>query len=282
MGVKIITDTSADIPAEEAAQLGLEVIPFKTMFGTEEYLDGVTLQNEEFYRKLEQTDVFPTTCQITPFEFEQIFARVTANGDEAVVLPLSGELSGTAHNAAIAAGNFTGKVYVVDSLNATIGLHLLVRLAAQLIQEGKSARDVAQILEEKKRRLHLYALIDTLEYLKRGGRISKTVAFAGTLLSIKPIIAVNQGRIDVIDKARGLKNAEQCLRKYVQQTAGMDFTLPFGFTYSGVTDERLKKYMDENPDFWKNHEENMYFSQLGSTIGAHIGPGAVAISFFEK
>ena len=282
MGVKIITDTSADIPAEEAAQLGLEVIPFKTMFGTEEYLDGVTLQNEEFYRKLEQTDVFPTTCQITPFEFEQIFARVTANGDEAVVLPLSGELSGTAHNAAIAAGNFTGKVYVVDSLNATIGLHLLVRLAAQLIQEGKSARDVAQILEEKKRRLHLYALIDTLEYLKRGGRISKTVAFAGTLLSIKPIIAVNQGRIDVIDKARGLKNAEQCLRKYVQQTAGMDFTLPFGFTYSGVTDERLKKYMDENPDFWKSHEENMYFSQLGSTIGAHIGPGAVAISFFEK
>lgn len=280
--IKIITDTSADITAQEAKELGLVVIPFKTMFGSEEYLDGVTLTNTEFYKKIEADDVFPTTCQITPLEFEQIFERETAGGDQVIVLPLSGELSGTAHNAQIAAERFPDSVFVVDSLNATIGLHLLVRLAARLIDSGMPAAEIAQVLEEKKGRLRLYALIDTLEYLKRGGRISKTVAFAGTLLSIKPIITVHEGRIEVVDKARGLKNAELCLRKLLEKTNGIDYSLPFGFTWSGLTDDRLQKYMAENPDLWKGHEDNMFFSQLGSTIGAHIGPGAVAIAYFEK
>lgn len=281
MAIKIITDSSADIPADEIKQLNVSVIPLRTVFGDKEYLDNVTMTNEQFYQMLEDGG-YPKTCQITPYEYQKVFAQATENGDEVVCLTLSGELSGTAHNAQIAAEEFDGKVFAVDSLNATAGLHILVCLAASLRDQGLSAQEIAEQLQIAKKKVRLYAVIDTLEYLKKGGRISATIAFAGTLLNIKPIITVHDGKVEVIAKARGMKNAQALLNQYIDKTNGIDYSKPYGFIYSGVSDDALQKYKQENPQLWQGNEVMMKTSQLGSTIGTHIGPGAVGIAFFEK
>ena len=281
MSVRIIIDSASDLTKERADALGLDFLPLKTIFGNEEYLDGITLSHEAFYEKLIEGDCMPTTSQIAPHDFEQVYASVKENGDTAVVITLSSKLSGTFQSANIALDGYEDCITIVDSENVCLGEQILVMLACRLRDEGCSAAQIAMTLEEKKKDVRVIALLDTLEYLKRGGRISKTAAFAGNLLSIKPVIAIVDGEVAVLGKARGSKNGCNMLREEVAKHNGIDFTLPVCLGYTGLSDAMLQKYIRDNADLWEGHIDTLPISSIGSTIGTHTGPDGICVAFFS-
>ena len=282
MAVKFIIDSAADIIPSECEVLGITHLPLKVLFGEEEFADSVTISHGEFYEKLTSNPNHPTTSQVSPAEFEAAYERVTAGGDEAVVITISSKLSGTYQSAVIASEDYEGKVFVVDSLNATVGERALLRYGIRLAADGLSAAEIAAKLDELKTRLRLVATLDTLEYLKKGGRISAATAVVGDLLNIKPAIAVVDGVVETAGKARGAKAANTLLRQLVEKSGGIDTTMPLCVAYSGSTDENLKKFMGEHGDLWEGIGDNLSVSSVGAVIGAHVGPGAVAVAFFGK
>lgn len=282
MAVQFIIDSASDILPEEARKLGLIHLPLTVLFGEETYRDAVDLTHEGFYEKLVENDVLPTTSQIPPGEFAAAYEKVVEAGDEAVVITLSGKLSGTHQSAVIAAEGYEDRIFVVDSENVTIGERILVQLGLVLRNQGLSAREIAARLDEEKKNIRLLALLDTLEYLKKGGRISAATAFAGGLLSIKPVIAVEDGLVAMKGKARGSKQGNNLLRQLVEECGGIDFQKPFALAYSGLSDKLLQKYIDDSGELWQGMAEFLPISTVGCTIGTHAGPGAVAVAFFAN
>lgn len=280
MSVKIIVDSACDLLQEEAAALGVRVLPMKTRFGAEEYLDGVTLTNRQFYEKLIETEELPATSQITPAEYAEAFCEACRESDTVLCITISQKLSGSFQSAVIAAEDFAGRVWVLDSENVSVGEQLLVRYAVQKAEEGLSAPEIAACLEKQRRRIRLIALLDTLEYLKRGGRISKTAALAGALLSIKPVIAIEDGAVTMLGKARGSKNGNNMLIEQVRLAGGIDFSMPYMLAYSGLSDQLLKKYVADSAGLYEGYAQELPVCLIGSTIGTHAGPGAIAVAFF--
>lgn len=277
MSVKIIIDSSADTTA--AVREKCTVVPLSVRFGQEEYIDGVTIDYKLFYQKLAQCSDLPATSQPSPTAFEEVYAKIVAAGDQAVVITISSKLSGTYQSASIAAMDYPESVFVVDSLNAAIGSGILAELALRLAESGMSAADIAQRLTEERENICLVAMVDTLEYLKRGGRISKTVAFAGELLSIKPIIAVKDGEVVMAGKARGAKQGSSVLNKQILD-AGVDFSKPLLLGFTGLSDAGLNTYIADSSAVWESASQ-LNTAAIGSVIGTHVGPGAVAIAFFK-
>ena len=282
MAVKFIVDSASDILPEECARLGLIHLPMKVIFGTEEYADAVDMTHREFYEKLIESDELPTTCQIPPAEFAEACEKVVAAGDEAVVVTVSGKLSGTYQSAMIAAMEYPGKVFVVDSRSVSLGQRILIQHGLSLAEQGFGAEDIARMLEFQREKIRVMALLDTLEYLKKGGRISSTVALAGTLLSIKPVIGLDDGAVAMIGKARGSKQGNNLLRMLISQCGGINFEMPFCLAYSGLSDAMLKKYITDSAELWQGKTEHLPIATVGCAIGAHAGPGAIAIAFFEN
>ena len=282
MAVKLIIDSASDINEKEAQKLGITMLPMTITFGEEEFLDGVNLLPEEFYARLGSSEELPRTSQINSFRFEEEMAKHVANGDEVVVITISSKLSGTFNSAIQAAMNFDEKVYVVDSQSACAGERLLALYALRLINEGKSAKEIADELEEKKQKLCVMAMIDTLKYLKKGGRISGAVAFAGSLLSLKPMVAVVDGEVKVIGKSMGLKKAIAFLNNSVEEKGGIDYSMPYCSIYSGMDTNNLKSFLEGSTHLWKDGIDSVEQYPLGGTIGTHIGPGAMGLAFFEK
>ena len=274
MGIQFLVDSACDILPEEAAALGVTCIPMQISFGNESFSDGITLSHGDFYKKLETSDTLPVTSQINPALYEAYFAKLTANGDEVVVITLSSGLSGTYQSALIAAEGFPSKVFVVDSLNATVGQRILLQRGLALKEDGLSAEQIANALDEEKRNIRLFAVIDTLEYLKKGGRISAAVAFAGELLGIKPAIAVIDGKVEMVGKARG-KQVSSLLKQLISDAGQIDRNRPVAAVYS-ATDASLQNFFENCPEY----KAPVY--SLGCTIGTHIGPGAYGFAFFIK
>lgn len=281
MSVRIMIDSASDISQAEAAVLGIDVLPLKTIFGQEEYLDGVTIDHTTFYNKLIEGDVLPTTSQLSPFDFEKKFREAVARGEEVLCITVSSKLSGCYQSANIAAEEFGDQIIVVDSLNVTIGQRILAQLAIKLRDEGKTAREISAVLNEQKHRIRVIALVDTLEYLKKGGRVSPAVAMAGTLLGIKPVIAILNGEIAILGKARGSKNGHNMLRELAEKH-GIDFDMPFALAYSGLDDTLLRKYIADSASLYADRTTDLPIYTIGSTIGTHAGPGAVAVAFFSN
>lgn len=277
MSVRIITDSTVDLTPEAKARV--KIVPLSVRFGEREYQDGVTITAETFYEMLVKSEELPTTSQPTPAAFEDAYREAVEAGDEVVCITIASKLSGTYQSATIAAEEFPGKVFVVDSRTAAIGSGVLTEYALQLADQGMSGQEILNELMEKRRKVRLYAIVDTLEYLKKGGRLSSTVAFVGGLLNLKPIICVDEeGVIQVPGKARGLKNAFTQLCELSSQYGGPDRTMPIMLGYTGESDENLRKYMEENTQMWDPDTET---SIVGSAIGVHVGPGAVATAFFS-
>lgn len=282
MSVKIISDSACDMTQSEAKEKGVIILPMKNVIDGVEYLDGVTITTEEFYEKLENCEQLPTTSQISPMEFTEILSPIVDNGEEAVIITLAGKLSGTVQSATIAAAEFNDKVWVVDSGNVTIGQNILLRYAIQLRNRGLTAREITKELERVKSRICLLARLDTLEYLVRGGRLSKTAGIAGTLLNIKPVVCVEDGEIKVLGKARGSRQSDNMLTEFVEKKGGVDFSMPVMLAYSGTDDALLKGYIDNSSELWEEHLESLPITMIGSTISTHAGPGAIAVAFFAK
>lgn len=282
MSIQIIVDSACDIRKEDADKLGLIFMPLKTLFGEEEFLDGITLTHEEFYEKLIEGDCLPTTSQIPPYEYEEVYEKIKADGDTAIVITLSSKLSGTYQSANIAREDYEDCIYLVDSENLAMGEKILIQLACKLRDEGLSAPEIVEILDKKKKDIRVIALLDTLEYLKRGGRISKTAAFAGGLLSIKPVVAVVDGEVAILGKARGSKNGNNMLMEEVNKSGGIDYSMPYALGYTGLDDKLLRKYIKDSEVLWKGIvDEDLPIGTIGSSIGTHVGPGAIGLAFFK-
>lgn len=282
MSVRIVVDSACDLGKEKASELGIEFISLKTIFGEKEYLDGDELSGKEFYEKLIESDELPTTSQATPFDFEKVFQSIVDEGDTAVCITLSSKLSGTNQSANIAAADFEGKVFVVDSENVTVGEQILVLYAVALRNQGRCAEEIFDLLNEQKKNIRVIALLDTLEYLKKGGRISSAAAFAGTLLSIKPVVTVKDGEVVILGKARGSKNGSNFLNQQIANGNGINFDMPYSLAYTGLSDELLQKYIKDSAHLYQDCTDTLPICIVGSTIGTHVGPGAIAVAFFER
>lgn len=280
--IKISIDSASDIDKNEAADLGVSLIPMTVRFGDTEYFDGVDLVRREFFEKLIESDELPQTSQINESRFEEHYAELTENGDDVISIVISSKLSGTYDCARRAAEKFSGKVRVVDSLNASAGERLLCMYALRLVRDGKLSVDgIVDELEKQKTKIKFMALLGTLEYLKKGGRISSAVAIAGELFSIKPVISIDGGEVKLIGKAMGSKRGRNLLTQFIDKY-GVDFDMPHALVYSGLSDELLTKYVSDSERLWLGKTENLPKFIIGSTIGSHIGPGAIGVAFFAE
>ena len=281
MAVKFIIDSASDILPGEFRKLGVVHVPLTVRFGDKEYADGVEMNHKKFYKMLTSgKEEHPTTSQVTPAAWAEAMEEVVQEGDTAVVITLSSKLSGTYQSACIAAEDFEGKVFVVDSMNATIGERLLLELGIRLAQEGLDAATIAERLDAEKGRICMVGRVDTLEYLRRGGRIGAASAVVGTMLNIKPIIAVREGLVCNVGKARGPKQADKAVRDLVEKTNGIDFSKPICAAYSGLEDDNLKTFLADSKELLCDTQ--VPITVIGSVIGAHVGPGALAFAYFEN
>lgn len=274
MGIRIIVDSTADLTPQVRERVA--VVPLTVHFGKDEFVDGVDITGQQFYEKLETARDLPTTSQATPYAFSAAFGQAVADGEEVVVLVVSSRLSGTYQSAVIAAEDYPGQVYVVDSRNIAIGLAILTEYALRLADEGRSAAEIAAMLEQKREKVRLMAVVDTLEYLQRGGRLSKAAAIAGGVLSIKPVIAVVDGEIKVLAKGRGNKQANMLMNQEIAK-AGVDRSMPIMLGYTGTSGDLMQVYRQSSGELW--HEE-VPESLVCGVVGTHAGPGAVAVAFF--
>ena len=279
MKIRMITDSASDLLSPHRPEI--TVLPMTITFGEEQFRDGVDLTHLQFYEKLIEGEELPTTSQIAPAQFEEAFRAAVEAGESVVAVVLSSKLSGTYQSACIAAEEFPGKVFVVDSANATIGERILVERGLELMDQGLEASAIAARLDEEKTDIRLVALLDTLEYLKRGGRVSASVALVGGLLAIKPVVAVQDGEVVVLGKARGSKNGNNLLVQEIQKT-GVDFSRPYLLGYAGLNDSLLQKYIADSAALWEGHTDSLPTGTVGGTIGTHVGPGAIAVAFFRK
>lgn len=287
MTVRIITDSASDITAADIAAAGnpaLTVLPLSVTFGQTTYEDGVDLTHRRFYELLVEGDDLPMTGQVNPYAFEQAIAQAREAGEEVVVITLSGKLSGTNASAMTAAAVFEGGVYVVDSKSVTVGERILVDYALRLVGEGLGAADIACALEQAREDIHVVGLLDTLEFLRRGGRIPASAAALGKLLSIKPVITITDGVVELLGKARGSKNGRNLLTQQVEAAGGIDFSMPIELAYAGLDDALLRKYVEDSRHIWEGHVEldDLPVHTVGATIGTHVGPGAIALAFFKQ
>ena len=280
MGVKIIIDSTANVRKDFENRF--TVVPLTVNFGTDSYADGIEIDNDAFYEKLVKSDVMPTTSQPTPDAFYNVFKEVTDEGDQAVVITISSKLSGTYQSATIAAEDFEGKIFVVDGYSVAIGTGALAEYALNLAESGKTAAEIYEILEKDKNDIHVYAVVDTLEYLKKGGRVSAAVAFAGGLLNFKPVISIADGVVNSLTKGRGNKQANQLMNQEIEKSGGIDFSRPFVIGYTGSDSTLMQEYIKDNIDVWGGDAEKIHTAQLGSVVGTHAGPGAVAVGYFVK
>lgn len=279
--IKLIIDSASDIDKSEADKLGIHLVPMEVRFGDKTFLDGYEITKTEFFEKLIESIELPKTSQINPQTFEDEYEKIIADGDQAIVITISSKLSGTYSNAKKAAKNYNGKIFVVDSLNAATGERILCQYALQLISQNFEIEEIVKRLEEKKKQIVVIAMLNTLKYLKKGGRISTVTAIAGEMLLIKPVIGIVNGEVKLLGKAVGSKKAGNLLTKIATEK-GIDFSMPYGAIYSGLSDQLVKKYIEDNKVLWEGKSDNIPIYMIGSTIGTHIGPDAVGVAFFQE
>lgn len=279
--LRILTDSTADLPAALAQRMQVEIIPLQVTFEDgETYQDGLELSPDEFYKRLEQCHKLPSTSQPSPDRFEKAFADARDAGDELIAILLSSKISGTYQSAQIAASLVDyDKIYLIDGLSATLGNQLLVRLAVELRDEGRSAGEIVSILDEEKRKVRLLAVVDDLKYFRKGGRLSGAEAFAGTLLGIKPVVGMKNGQVGLVGKARGMPGAYVALFKLLDQEGGLDPDKRYlvGYAAHHRAVEPIQKYLIGNL-----HLPAAEVFHIGPVIGTHAGPGAAGIAYFVK
>lgn len=280
MAIRIIVDSSADLTTQEAEALHVHIVSMSIQFGDRSYLDGVDLSKPEFYQLLAAGKDSPTTAQPTPADFLTPLEEAKEAGDEAVVIPLSSQLSGTYQSAVIAKDMCEySPIQVVDSRSASAGIHLLVEEACRLRDSGASAQEIAQALEALEGRVRIFALIDTLEYLRRGGRLSNLQASLGTVTKLKPVISVREGAVMVVGKAFGVSAAMKQLLRFLAEHP-VDNSFPAYALYSD-DESRVDDFIPRLRELDLLPKELRRCS-IGPTIGTHIGPGAVGMAYIEK
>jgi len=282
MSVKIIIDSASEWTKAEAEEENLIFLPLSTTMDGKIYQDGINIDHEMFYELMKTCQKTPTTSQLRPIDYENAFRKAAAEDDEILVITLSAKLSGTYQSASFAAKEWHGNVFLVDSNNVSIGEQILIRYAIKLRDAGMHAAEIAAELELVKKRIVVLGVVDTLEYLFKGGRLSRTSAIAGTMLKIKPILGVVDGTVVSLGKAHGAKQSCSNLNRIIGEQGGIDFSMPLMLAYSGTDDSLLQQYIQSSGEIWQEHVKELPICTVGSTIGTHVGPGAIILSFFAK
>lgn len=279
MHTKILIDSTIDV--SPALKDRFAVIPLTIHVSGREFIDGVTMTADAFYRSLLKSKELPTTSQPTPAAFAQVFESLTDDGSEVVALTISSKVSGTYQSAHIAAADFPGKVFVVDSRSISLGAGVLAEYALSRVNAGAGAPELAAELEQLRERCCVLGLFDTLEYLKKGGRISKTTALAGGILGVKPILGVRDGMIAMLGKARGSRQGCKTLLQMIQENH-IDRQLPVLFGYTGLSAAPLEMLLQNDTGTFSEQTVRQSTVQIGSVIGTHAGPGAIAVALFRQ
>ena len=279
MAVKLIIDAGSDLTVAQAKELDVTLIPMSVRFGSEEYLSGVDITNEEFYNRLTTEKELPTTSHPTPFAFEEVYQQVVDAGDEAVVLCVSSALSGTYQSACIAADGLEDRIFVVDTRAVSVAEKILLDYAISLRNHGANAQAIAAELEKKKEDVCVFGAVETLEYLIKGGRLSKTAGAVGSVLGIRPVLHLVDGALEVAGKARGAKAAITMTHQFISDV-GIDFTMPCGLGYTGNDPKVLSPFLEAQNASWSGQDIPVY--NVGSTVGTHTGPGLFLVAFFKK
>lgn len=275
--IRILTDSASDIEQKELD--GVTVLPMTVTIDGTAYSDGIDLTKDEFYRKLESSDANPVSSLISPHQFQDAFEEITRVGDEAIVLTISSGLSGTYQSALIAAEDFDN-ISVIDTTLVAGAQKILVQRAAELAAQGLSRNTIVEMLEQEKKQVIVYAVVDTLKYLQRGGRISKGSAIVGGIMGIKPILALEDGKLIAIAKARGSKQGHAFLNSKITEHGGVDFSRPYCAIYAGTDRTPLLQYIADNESLLGGRE--IPITQIGTAVGTHCGPGTIAVAFFAK
>lgn len=277
--IRIFVDTSADYTVEETTEKGIGMFPIHITMGDEDYKDAYDLSKEEFYEKLQQCEEFPKTSQPSLQDLVDAFEDAKEKGDDLIYLTLSSSLSGTYQSAVLAKSMAEyDRIFLIDSLTATHMIRVLANYGKKLAEEGMSAEKIVEELESLKGRVKVFAALDTLEYLYKGGRLSKTSAVLGEMARIKPLITVNeQGEVAVVGKCMGKNKAITTLMKMIgERQIDMDFPRYSVYTKGLENSEIFEKRVTESGiEITDRH-------QIGATIGAHIGPGVFGLVFVEK
>ena len=273
---KIIADSSANISQEEAKELGIKILPLGISFEDEEYLDDININIDEFYEKLTTTGIFPKTSQLSMETLENVYEEARKNNEKVLLILLSSKLSGTYNCANLVKNNGNyDNVFVYDSKGATALNRILVDVA--LKNQDKEPEEVIKILDEVRDNIELYAGLNTLEYLYKGGRLSKSKAVIGNMLNLKPILTIlKDGSLDVKAKAIGFNNVIKTINNLVEKAGGIDENYPVYFLYA--KDDKNGKKLQECYGNIKNSK----LLNLCSVIGCHIGPGVAGIVFVKK
>ena len=282
--LRIITDSTSDISVEKAKEMKIDVVALNVVFNQQSYRDGIDINNQEFYERLETAKILPSTSQPSPEAFVKLFEDVKANKQEAIVLLLSSKISGTVQSAKIAKDLVDYQhIHIIDSLQTTISLHLLVTIATTLRKEGKDTQSIINQINELIPRTKLLAYVDTLDYLVKGGRLSKTVGMTGKMLHIKPIVTLKDGSLVVLKKARGTNKATNMIVDYLStnQNYQIDHNYPLFYGYTG-NDEGLELFISTIQEKRQLTNKPFVVKAIGSVIGTHAGPGAKAFSFIAK
>ncbi|MDI6870302.1 MAG: DegV family protein [Bacillota bacterium] len=275
MAVKLVTDSTADLPEALVRRYGLTVVPLHVHFGEEDYRDGVDIWASEFYYKLETSGVLPHTSQPSPGDFLQVYEPLTADGSEVVSIHLSRALSGTCQSAEMAA-EMLGRpaVTVVDSASASLGVGLVVLEAARRVEEGASREQVAEAARRASRRLVLFFVVDTLEYLQKNGRIGRATAFLGSLLNIKPLLTLEDGIVTPVEKARGKNKALSRIFDLLHERVGRK-PARFAVVHADRPEEAINLVERVKGEF--ACLEPPLVGDIGPVIGSHVGPGTLGI-----
>ncbi|MGN7164504.1 DegV family protein [Paenibacillus cellulositrophicus] len=275
----IVTDSTADIPEDIAKQHDIHVVPLRLMFGEDTFEDGVDISAEVFYKRLVQSEQLPTTSQASPADYMQVYQEIMNDypGSPIISFHISSGLSGTYQSATIAKSMLEGDpdITIVDSKSASYGFGLLVVHAARLAAEGKTAEEIVRSVEEVRRQRKLYFLVDTLEYLQKGGRIGKAAAMIGNLLNIKPILSIDEeGIIYAVEKVRGRKKAlARILERFREDLGGVqNINVAVGHTADPASAEPVLE--DLAQDF---RLQEVVLTNIGPVVGTHVGPGTLAV-----
>ena len=276
MAVKIVTDSLSDITSDLAQELGVTIVPLTVFFGHESYLDRVTITTDEFYRRLIEGDVWPTTTQPPPADSIDVYNKLADETDEILVITLSNKISGTYQSALNAKSMIEKKcrIEVIDSLTVAMGLGLIVITAAKAAQAGTTLDKLVELVRLSMVRSHFICYFDTLKYLAKGGRIGKASSFLGSVLSFKPILTVQEGEMAPLTRVRSLAAGMDYLYNFVARFSHVDELAVEHTTTPDVADNLIEHLNSIFP------KDRIYRSTVSPVLGTYGGPGAVAVTVF--
>lgn len=279
MGIRIVTDSVSDIPKTIAKELGIIVLPLTVTFGKEVFKDGVDISSKEFFKKLKESPNIPFTSQVTPGEFIKTFEDVRGAGDNIIAILMSSQLSGTFNSGKTAKEYVDSEnIEVIDSKSVTFGQGLMVIEAARMAKMGYSKEQIVKRVLDMRKNMVYKFLVDDLEYLRRGGRLSSSQAMVGKILSIKPILTMEEGKLVLEDKVRGKKKGIKWIINWIKERKIDLSDKTIGLFHSGDLEglKALKKNILDNFEVGEILE-----AEVGAVVGTHAGPGCIAIAFFN-